>query len=311
MRTSGPQPKDQGLRTVCAAVLIASAAFAAVRAQTPVSGALARIGDAGRIRMGYRVDASPFSYRDDAGGPAGYSIALCQKIADAVKEELRIPKLTVEWVPVTASDRFEAVRQHTIDMLCGGDSVSISRRKLVAFSIPIFPGGVSVLLRADAPARLKEVLSGKGQTFRPTWRASASETLQFKSFAAVSSTTAEAWLHERINDLKVVTTVAPVATYDAGMNAVLQRRADALFGERAILLDLSRRRKDLVVLDRLFTYEPLAFALPIGDEPFRLIVDRTLAQFYAFGPLHGLYARWFGEPDDSAIAFFRWSAIPD
>jgi ABC-type amino acid transport substrate-binding protein len=261
--------------------------------------------------LGYRVDASPFSYRDDAGGPAGYSIALCQKVADAVKEELRMPKLAVEWIPVTASERFEAVRQRTIDVLCGADTVSISRRKLVAFSIPIFPGGVGVLLRSDAPARLKDILSGKGQAFRPTWRASASETLQFKSFAAVTSTTAEGWLRERINDLKVTATVAPVATYDAGMNAVVQRRADALFGERAILLDLAKRRKDVAVIDRLFTYEPLAFALPAGDEPFRLVVDRTLAQFYAFGPLHGLYARWFGEPDESAIAFFRWSTIPD
>jgi ABC-type amino acid transport substrate-binding protein len=301
---------------LCATVAVAAAAAAAAavtvaRAQAPTTGALARIADAGRIRLGYRVDASPFSYRDDSGDPAGYSIALCQKIADAVKDDLRIPKLTMEWVPVTTSQRFEAVRQRTIDMLCGADTISITRRRMVAFSIPIFPGGIGVLLRSDAPPRLKEVLTGKGQTFHPTWRASASEVLQFKAFAAVSSTTAESWLHDRINDLKVVTTVAPVPTYDAGMNAVLERRADALFGERAILLALAHRRADVVVLDRLFTYEPLAFTLPAGEEPFRLIVDRTLAQFYAFGPLHGLYARWFGEPDESALAFFRWSVIPD
>jgi len=94
----------------------------------------------------------------------------------------------------------------------------------------------------------------------------------------------------------------------------VQRRADALFGERAMLLDMAARRgssNDVVVLDRLFTYEPLAFALPAGDEPLRLIVDRTLTQFYTFGPLGGLYTKWFGEPDASAITFFRWSAIPE
>ena len=307
----GPRTKHQGLRKTIAAAAVAAAALTVARAQTPVTGALARIADAGRIRLGYRVDASPFSYRDDSGGPAGYSIALCQRIANAIKEELRIPRLEVEWLPVTASNRFEAVRQSTIDMLCGADTISISRRKTVDFSIPIFPGGIGVLLRADAPARLKNVLSGKAQTAHPIWRASASEILQFKTFAVVTSTTSEAWVRDRISDLKIVATATSVPTYDAGINAVLERKADALFGERAVLLDLSRRRPDLVVLDREFSHELLAFALPRGDEPLRLAVDRTLSQFYAYGPLSGLYAKWFGEPDEQTLNFFRWAAIPD
>ena len=250
-------------------------------------GALARIADAGRIRLGYRVDASPFSYRDDSGGPAGYSIALCQKIADAVKGQLRLPQLAVEWVPVAAPDRFEAVRRHTLDISCAADTVSLSRRARVAFSLPIFPGGIGVLLRSDAPQRLKNAVSGKGQ-------------LPFKALAPVP-----------FKDLKIVTTVAPVPTYDAGLNAVVQRDADALFGDRAVLLDLARRRSDVVVLDRLFTHEPLAFALPAGDEAFRLIVDRTLAHTFTNTTFSGFYTKWFGEPDQSTIAFFRWSAIPD
>ena len=258
-------------------------------------GALARIADAGRIRLGYRVDASPFSYRDDSGGPAGYSIALCQKIADAIKGQLRLPQLAVEWVPVSTPDRFEAVRRHTLDISCAADAVSLSRRKQVAFSIPIFPGGIGVLLRSDAPQRLKNVLNGKGQPY---------------PFATVTSTS-EAWLRGRITDLKSATTVAPVSTYGAGLDAVVQRRADAFFGERAMLLDLARRRTDVAVLDRLFTHEPLAFALPAGDEAFRLIVDRTLAHTYTDAPFSGFYSKWFGDLDTSTIAFFRWSAIPD
>ena len=92
--------------------------------------------------------------RDDWGDPDPYSIALCQKIADAVKDDLRIPKLTVEWVPVTTSQRFEAVQQRTIDMLCGAETISITRRRMVAFSDPDLPGGIGVLLRSDAPPRL-------------------------------------------------------------------------------------------------------------------------------------------------------------
>jgi len=295
-----------------AAALVAAMPLA--HAQTPPSGALARIAAAGRIRLGYRVDARPFSYRDESGNPAGYSIALCQNIADAVKGSVRNPALTVEWVPVTAPGRFDAVRQGTIDMLCGADTVTLERRGAVAFSIPIFPGGVGVLLRSDAPVRLRDVLSGKGQAFHPTWRASATQVLQARAFSAVTGTTAEKWLTGRIDELKVVTTVVPVPTYQAGVDAVLARRTDALFGERAILLDAARRHaatRDLIVIDRLFSYEPLALALAPNDEPFRLLVDRTLTRFYTSGELTGLYTKWFGEPDESAVSFFRWTTVPD
>jgi hypothetical protein len=43
---------------------------------------LDRIRSAGRIRLGYRADARPFSYKDELGQAAGYGVALCQKIAE-------------------------------------------------------------------------------------------------------------------------------------------------------------------------------------------------------------------------------------
>ena len=290
------------------------AATPPVSGQTSPGGTLDRIRDTGRIRLGYRTDARPFSYRDESGTAAGYSIALCQQIADAVKSELQVATLAVEWVPLAAEGRFRAARQGTIDLLCGADTVTLERRSEVAFSIPIFPGGIGALLRSDAPLRLREVLSGRGQTFRPTWRASASQVLQARAFSAVTGTTAEKWLAGRINDLSVLTTIVPVDVYDAGVDALLARRVDALFGERAILLDTARRHnggRDLVVIDRLFTYEPLALALAPHDEPFRLFVDRTLARFYASGSLGALYTKWFGEPDESAVTFFRWNTLSD
>ena len=223
-----------------------------------------------------------------------------------------MPKLVVDWEAVSARDRFEAVRQGSVDLLCGADTVTLERRQTLAFSIPIFPGGIGVLLRTDAPARLKNVLAGRGQPFHPTWRASVTELLQFKAFAAVNGSTADAWLHQRIKDLNVVTTIVPVPSYEAGADNVAARTNDAFFGERAILLDLARRRpKDLFVVDRLFTYEPLALAMAQGDERFRLVVDRALTHFYAFGPVSGFYTKFFGEPGENALAFFRWNTIPE
>src|SRR4029077_8844527 len=120
-----------------------------------------RVRTAGKIRIGYRSDARPFSFRNDAGVPEGYAVALCQKVGDAVKAGPGLGNLRVEWVPVTADRRVTAVQQGDVDMFCGPDAITLAARRDVAFSIPVFPGAVGALVRSDTPARLRDVLSGR------------------------------------------------------------------------------------------------------------------------------------------------------
>jgi ABC-type amino acid transport substrate-binding protein len=297
----------------CAIAVVATPLLLAQTAQPPV-GTLNRIRAAGVIHVGYRSDARPFAYTDGSGQPAGYSVALCGAFVQAAAREPGLAGLKVEWVPVTVDDRFSALEQGRVDLLCGAETVTLARRRQVSFSIPIFPGGIAAVVRADAPARLREVLSGRGQTYHPTWRASASRVLQARAFSAVQGTTAETWLTGRIRDLEVITEIARVADYGAGIQAVLDRRSDAFFGERAVLLDAVRQHassRNLLVIDRLFTHEPIALAFARGDDEFRLLVDRSLSRFYASGELGTLYTTHFGEPDENTLTFFRWTVLPD
>jgi len=290
-------------------------AIAGVAAQSSAPGrTLDRIRAAGRFRVGYRADAQPFSYRVDTGGAAGYSIALCQRVADSVKGELGLPALDVVFVPVTLDERFAALNDGRIDLLCGADTVTLARRRDVAFSVPIFPGGIGALMRADASARLRDVVAGHGQPFHPTWRAAATQVLEAHSFTAVAGTTSDQWMADRMRELQIIAPTASVTSYDAGIQRVLDRQSDVLFGERAILLDAARRSRsanDLVVADRLFTYEPLALALAKGDDEFRLVVDRALSRIYRSGEIGAIYSRTFGEPDENALTFFRWNALSE
>jgi polar amino acid transport system substrate-binding protein len=68
---------------------------------------------------------------------------------------------------------------------------------------------------------------------------------------------------------------------------------------------------ELVVLEREFTYAPIALALERGDADFRLVVDQSLSQIFHSEKFHDLYGKWFGEPDESADTFFRMSALPE
>ena len=275
---------------------------------------LDRVRDAGKIRIGYRVDARPFSYGDEAGRPAGYSIALCERVAEAAQAELGLAQLGTEFVEVGSEDRFGAVKEGRIDLLCAEATATLARRRDVAFSLPIFPSGIGALLRADAPARLRDILSGREPPYRPRWRASLGQILEKRVLSAVSGTTAEAWLAERKQALGIISEFAPATSYEDGIQRVLARRSDVFFGDRPILLDAATRSPaaaELIVLDRFYTVEPLALALRRGDEDFRLLVDRTLSALYRSGEIGDVYATYFGEPDENALTFFRLSTLPE
>ena len=303
--------------TACAMISLAIVSPALAQktgtAAAAASSTLTRIKQAGRIKFGYQADARPFSFRDQSGNPAGFTVALCKKVADEVKAELGLQTLTVEWVAVGSADRFTAVSTGKIDAFCGADSDTWSRREAVAFSLPVFPGGIGALLRKDAPERLSEVLNQRPPA-SPTWRASAGQLLQTQTFAVIQGTTAQTWLGAKVNEFKLASKVAPVTTYDAGIAAVLDRSASVFFADRAILLDAITHNPSgskLEVLDRLFTYEAFALPLPRGDEVFRALVDQTLSRLYPTSEFRTLFVQSFGEPTADIVTFYRWNTRPE
>jgi len=312
VKTAAPAAKVAALVIALLAVASPAPAQRAPSAAAPAT-TLERIKASGVVKLGYRTDARPFSFRDESGRGAGYSVALCLQVVDAIKAETAMPSLKVEWVPVTLTDRFSAVQQGKIDLLCGADAETLARRREVAFSIPIFPSGIGALLRADAPARLKEILSDQPPPTRPNWRAQVGQVLRVQTYAVIAGTTAEPWLAGKQKEFKLTAKVAPVKSYEAGIQQVLDRKANVFFGDRAILLDAVARHAsagELIVLDRYFTYESVALVMARGDEGLRLLVDRVLSRFYVSGELAGLYMRWFGEPGE-ALIFFRWYTLPE
>ncbi len=299
-----------GIRFVAsfASVLLLLVAAFPGQAQT-----LDRVRDSGTLKLGYRVDARPFSYRDESGEPSGYSMAICRKVADAVKAELGEIPLTVEDIVVGTHERFLAVKTGRIDLLCGATTATLARREEVSFSIPIFLGGIGALLRKDAPAPLLTLLAGEDLP-RPFWYDWFGQDLGPRSFSVRIGSTAEAWLNANLEKFDITAEVNPVGVHGEGIEAVLSRRSDVLFGDRAILMDEARRSpqaNELMVLGRYFTYEVIALALRRGDEDFRLLVDRALSRLYRSGEIAQIYAGFFGEPDETALTLFSWAALPE
>ena len=285
--------------------------LAAIAAMPASAGTLDRIRDSGHLKLGYLVDQRPFSYRNEAGEPEGYGIDLCRQIAAEVKTQ--VPSLAVDWVPVTADRRIGEVELGSIDVLCSPMSVTLARRKDVAFSIPVFAGGNRAVMRADSAAVLRDALA-ESRTLRPVWRGSpAAKVLKGATFGAVTGTTTVDWLEERRATFQVDAKIVPVADYRTGLQQLRERKIDVLFGERTVVLGAmdDAARKDLVVLERLFTHESAALALSRNDDDFRLLVDGALSRFYGSGEFRALYGKWFGKFDEISREYFADSAIPE
>ena len=296
----------RGLRASLAAPVIA--VFAVLSVSLASAATLDQIKETGHIKLGYIPDAPPFTRRAEGGAVEGYSAALCQAIAEQVKTQLALSELTVDWVPVTIDSGLSQVQPGNIDILCTPISATLTRRRDASFSIPVYPGGVRAVVRADAPPALREALAEK-PSVKPVWRGSPAATLLGKStFAVVSGTTSESMLKSRLNTFQIDAKVVSVPDYRTALQQLREGKVQVVFGDRAILLGAmdGASPEDFAILDRLMTHEPYALALPRNDDDFRLLVDRSLSQLYVTNGFRTLYTQSFGEFGENTLMFFRW-----
>ena len=261
------------------------------------AGTLDRIGQEKAIRIAYREDAPPFSYKDKLGEPSGFMVDLCRAVAKKLADQLNLPSLNVAYVPVTAADRFEAIAQQKADLLCEPTSITLSRREQVDFSIPTFLDGASLIVRAGGPKNLRD-LSGK-------------------KIGVLAGTTTEEALRNTLNEAKINGDVVAAKTHGEGLAMLDEGKISAYFGDRSILLFLikdSKAPEKLRLADDYLTVEPYALALPRGDTDFRLAVDRALSHIYRSGEIAAVFQRTFGgkaEPSQILRTLYLISGVPD
>jgi putrescine:ornithine antiporter len=198
-------------------------------------------------------------------------------------------------------------------MLCG-DAETLTGRQYISYSIPVYPGGVAALTRADASPGLKEVLSGVTRSDRPIWRASPAQLLNSQTFSTVANSPTQRWLAERMGRFELTAHVITASSYEDGVRQVLDRKANVFFAERAILQDQVSRNPagdNLQVLQRRFSYAPISIGVAREDEDLRLLADRTLSRIFTSGDYKAIYTKWFGQPDEDALNFYRLAVLPE
>ena len=283
------------LRTLVGMAMLVAAG--AALAENPPGGTLDRIRQNKTIHIAYREDAPPFSYRNGAGEPAGFMVDLCKAVVQKLSEQLSLPSLSIAFVPVSARDRFEAIRQHKADLLCEPTSDTLSRRELVDFSVATFVDGASLMIRPDGPHDL-QALAGR-------------------KIGVLAGTTTEEALGNSLKSAGLTADIIPAKTHAEGLAMLDDAKISAYFADRSILVILimnSKMPENLALADVYLTVEPYALALPRGDEDFRLAVDRALSHIYRGGEIGPILERTFGgnlKPAPILQTMYLISGLPD
>jgi len=241
------------------------------------SSTLKQIKETEIIRIGYRLDEPPMSFLNKNKQPVGYSIDLCLHIVNDVKIKLKNPNIATKFVPVTASNRFKALENNEIDILCGSTTKTLSRSELVDFTQLTFITGADIL--SLKTSHIKEISDLKG-----------------KKVAVVKDTTTANSLRKALKKVGSDAEIITVDSADVGMEAVLNGEVDAFSSDQIVLMGLILTNEDvekLTLTGKIFSQEPFALAVRRNDSDFRLIANRTLSRLNRSRKIGLIYRAWF------------------
>ena len=235
----------------------------------------------GVVTIAHRTDALPFSYLSADKQPIGYGIDVCNEIVRGLQRELRLPALKVDYVPVTAANRFQVLNAGQADVECGLTVNNIERRRDAEYSLPYYFAGPRILTRVNSGIsefhhlRGRRVVAAKGANAVPILQKRI-ETQQLmgttlllvdgnqQAFAALEKGDADAWV-----------------TTD-----------NLLFAFRAT----APNPTDYHVVGSALVVEPVAIVMRKGDVEFKAAVDRVLSGLMIDGVVGRLYDKWFLKP---------------
>ncbi len=251
-----------------------------------LTGTLQQIKESGKMKIGYRMAQPPMSSAGKDGVPVGYSIDICQQIATAVEGKIG-GNVAVEYVPVTAEERFTALTDGKIDLLCGATTKTLSRSELVDFTQLTFVTGASFMTL-------------KGKSIRNNFGG--------KKIGVVKGTTTASALNELLSSTETKADIVLLNSTTEGLAALEKGEIDAISADQIVLIGLALAAKDssnFSIMPDLFSYEPFALAVRRNDADFRLVADRVISDLYRTKKIRAIYDKWLGKFSNSRPSAFE------
>jgi len=216
-------------------------------------------------------------YINKEGKPEGYSIDLCHKIVDQIKEVTGKKDLKIKYVPVTSQTRIALMSNGTIDIECGSTTNNLTRQNQVEYLPITFITGAKLVSKKTTGITKIEDLEGKvlglplGSNTEKIMRRIAKEKGLNIRFV-MTKDHPQAWL-----------------TLESG-------RVDAYAADGVLLYGLISKAKkpdDFQVTDKFLSYDPYGIMVPHDDSTYRRLGNVVLADMMRSGEILKIYDKWF------------------
>ena len=242
------------------------------------------------LRLGYRIDAPPFSYIEnesqrESNSPVGYSVSLCERIGRAAKKDNLYDFF--EFVEVTAENRFQKLNKSEIDILCEATTVTLERIRVFDSTFYTFLSGASFMY----PAHRKDI--------------SDKDFLEKKIGVLKNTTTRNSLYHIISKKIKISQDrfkptdikLEEVESHDESIELFKEKKIEIYFADRDILLALKQRAANrglrLHVSRRYFTNEPYALFVRKNSDKLLFTANKTLVELYRSDEIRRIFAANF------------------
>ncbi|APW36454.1 amino acid ABC transporter substrate-binding protein [Rhodoferax koreense] len=259
------------------AAVVLSLGFAVqAGAQVLLTGTLKKARDSGAVAIGYRASSIPFSYLSTRGEPIGYAIEICRALVDAMGEEVG-RTLRIDWVPVTAESRLDAVESGKVDLECGSTTSNLERQKRVAFSPTTFVSGTKLMVKKDSSiASFRDLLG--------------------KRVLVTAGTTNEKTMRELSEKFRLNLTLVVARDHADAFAQLAADQAVAFATDDVLLYGLLAENKaqgSYAVVGEFLSYDPYGIMFRKGDAPLASLVDASFRRMAEDRDLERAYERWF------------------
>lgn len=247
-------------------------------AQVPT---LTKIRATGVITLAHREASVPFSYIDENKRPVGYAMELCLRVVDAVRRQLQLPNLRVEYLMVSAAERLPAIQSGKADLECGNTTNTAERRRSVAFTVTHYFAGGRLLVRTGS--KIQRLTDLRNQTVVTTRGSTHAKTVQSRLDRGILP---------NVRLLEVKGATEAFAALESG-------QAQGFLFDDIVLYSLRAghaKPQAFEVVGEFTSVEPLAVMLRKDDPEFKKLVDVTLSHVMVDGNIRQIYRKWFEAP---------------
>ncbi|MGO1973341.1 MAG: glutamate ABC transporter substrate-binding protein [Propionibacteriaceae bacterium] len=272
--------KGQMIAVAAAAVLALSACGGGGGDEPPVEDApefpegstMARLSEAGSIKIGTKFDQPLFGLQAPDGTPVGFDV----EIGKIVAAKLGIEADSIEWEETQSANRETFISNGNVDIIVATYTINDERKQEVDFAGPYYEAGQALMVAAD-----NSDINGP-------------DDLAGKIVCSAEGSTPAQNMRDNYPDAEL----RLFGDYSNCLEPLRNGQVDAVTTDNVILAGYVSEDTEafkMVADGETFTEEPYGIGMKKGDDDFRTFINDTLEEAYEDGSWAEAWEKTAGE----------------